>query len=222
MKMRFAVVFAALALVGAGCASGSVPQPTSVVPVDASGTQPTAEVPAAVVTQPPAPVDAQHMIATLHTTKGEVVLEFFPDLAPHAVENFIKLAKSGFYDGVKFHRVIKGFMIQGGDPLSKDDKLVDRWGTGGPGYAFDDEIGPDSKNDVGTLAMANSGPNTNGSQFFINAKHNAFLNGSYVVFGRVIKGMEVVTAIETTPTGPNDRPKTPMVIEKVTVEAKWQ
>ena len=157
------------------------------------------------------------MHATLHTTKGDITIEFLDTQAPGTVANFIKLASSGFYNGTKFHRVIKGFMIQGGDPLTKDDSQMTRWGTGGPGYAFNDELYAGNKNDAGTIAMANSGPNTNGSQFFINVASNNFLDSKHVVFGRVVSGMEVVTAIENTPTGANDRPVEPMVVKSVTV-----
>ena len=156
--------------------------------------------------------------ATLHTTKGDVVIELLGADAPDTVANFIKLAQSGFYDGTKFHRVIKGFMIQGGDPLSKDDAMAARWGTGGPGYQFADEIRPGNRNDIGTIAMANAGPNTNGSQFFINTAANNFLDTKHTVFGKVVAGMEVVKAIEATPTGSNDRPVEPMVITSITLE----
>ncbi len=157
------------------------------------------------------------MHATLHTTKGDIVIEFLPELAPNTVANFIKLAKNGFYDGTKFHRVIAGFMIQGGDPQSKDDTLIARWGTGGPGYTFADEITPQNNNAIGTIAMANAGPNTNGSQFFINTADNNFLDPKHTVFGRVVAGMEAVSAIEGTATGMNDRPVEPMTIESVTI-----
>lgn len=157
------------------------------------------------------------MKATLHTTKGDITIEF-GSTTPNTVANFVKLAGEGFYDGVKFHRVIKGFMIQGGDPLTKDDSKMAMWGTGGPGYKFEDELTATNKNDVGTISMANSGPNTNGSQFFINVNPNNFLDSKHVVFGKVTKGMDVVTAIENTPTGPNDRPIESMVIKSVTLE----
>ncbi len=156
------------------------------------------------------------MNATIHTNKGDFTIEFNRDLAPNAVANFVKLAQSGFYDGTKFHRVIKGFMDQGGDPLSKDDSQSARWGTGGPGYQFPDEITPNSKNDAGTIAMANSGPNTNGSQFFVNAVANNFLDGKYVVFGKVTAGMDIVIAINGVPTQ-NDRPLNSIVIESITL-----
>jgi peptidylprolyl isomerase len=157
------------------------------------------------------------MKTTLHTNKGDIEIEMMDAMAPKTVANFTKLAKEGFYDGTKFHRVIKDFMIQGGDPQSANDTLVSRWGTGGPGYQFEDEIHAENKNDAGTIAMANSGPNTNGSQFFINVANNNFLDTKHTVFGRVVKGMEVVSAIENTATGANDRPEEAMVIESVTV-----
>lgn len=155
--------------------------------------------------------------ATLHTTKGDIVIEFAAG-TPNTVANFIKLASAGFYDGTKFHRVIKGFMIQGGDPLSKDDSMMSRWGTGGPGYQFADEIGPGNSDVTGTIAMANAGPDTNGSQFFINTADNTFLNTKHTVFGRVVAGMDAVRAIESTPTGQNDRPVEPMVITSITLQ----
>lgn len=157
------------------------------------------------------------MKATLHTTKGDIVIEFSAE-TPKTVENFTKLAKAGFYDGTKFHRVIKAFMIQGGDPLSKDDAMMARWGTGGPGYQFADEIGANNHNAVGTIAMANAGPDTNGSQFFINVADNNFLDTKHTVFGKVISGMDAVHAIEQTPTGQGDRPLSPMVITSITLE----
>jgi peptidyl-prolyl cis-trans isomerase A (cyclophilin A) len=158
------------------------------------------------------------MQATFNTNKGDITIEFFKDQTPNTVDNFIKLAKEGFYDGVKFHRVIKGFMIQGGDPLTKDDSQMDLWGTGGPGYRFADEIGTNNKNDIGTISMANAGPDTNGSQFFINVAANNFLDDKHTVFGKIVSGMDVVQAIEATPTGPNDRPVSPIIINSITLK----
>lgn len=132
--------------------------------------------------------------------------------------NFIKLAQSGFYDSTKFHRVIKGFMDQGGDPLTKDDSKKALWGTGGPGYKFSDEIGTSNSNRAGSVAMANSGPNTAGSQFFINAVDNPSLNSGYTVFGTVTSGMDVVVAINNTPVDSADRPLTPVVLKSVTLQ----
>ncbi len=158
------------------------------------------------------------MKATLKTNKGDIVIDFFDKQTPNTVANFIKLAKSGFYDGVKFHRVIKGFMIQGGDPLTKEDSKMAMWGTGGPGYKFDDEITAGNSNATGTISMANAGRNTNGSQFFINLNDNHFLNSKHTVFGQVISGMEIARAIETAPTGAGDRPMEHVVINSVVVE----
>ncbi len=156
--------------------------------------------------------------ATITTNKGIVTLELFDAQTPNTVENFKKLAGEGFYDGTRFHRVIKGFMIQGGDPLSKDLAQEAYWGTGGPGYKFDDEITPTNKNDIGTISMANAGPNTNGSQFFINTAPNNFLDTKHTVFGRVVSGMEVVTAIEDVPTNQMDRPLEEVVIQSIEIK----
>ncbi|MBC7981716.1 peptidylprolyl isomerase [Candidatus Parcubacteria bacterium] len=153
----------------------------------------------------------------LHTNKGTIELELFEQLKPATVANFVKLAKEGYYDGIKFHRIIKGFMIQGGDPLTKDDAESYRWGTGGPGYMFNDEIGSENSNATGTIAMANAGPNTNGSQFFINVNDNNFLDPKHTAFGKVVSGMEVVSAIENVATGAGDRPIEPVVIESVEI-----
>ncbi len=158
------------------------------------------------------------MNAILQTNKGNITIEFFESQAPNTVANFIKLAKDGFYDGVKFHRVIKGFMIQGGDPLTKDNSKINFWGTGGPGYSFADELGVNNKNNIGTIAMANSGPNTNGSQFFINVAANNFLDNKHTVFGKIISGMDVVTKIENTTTDSSDRPITAVIIESISLK----
>jgi cyclophilin family peptidyl-prolyl cis-trans isomerase len=145
--------------------------------------------------------------AILHTNQGDVTVELFDEDAPKTVENFTKLAGDDFYNGVIFHRVIKGFMIQGGDPTGT--------GRGGPGYTFDDEQN-DKKIVRGALAMANAGPNTNGSQFFIVTTDAApWLDGKHTVFGQVVDGMEVVDKIEGGDTDHNDRPKQDAVIESV-------
>ncbi len=145
--------------------------------------------------------------AKLHTSHGAIEVELFDDDAPRTVENFVDLSRSGFYDGTTFHRVIPGFMAQGGDPTGT--------GTGGPGYQFEDE--PNQHRVVrGALAMANAGPNTNGSQFFIVTTEAApWLDGKHTVFGEVIAGMEAVDAIEGVPTGPGDQPDEPVIIERV-------
>src|SRR5471032_1424221 len=147
--------------------------------------------------------------ATLQTNHGAIEIELFDEDAPTTVGNFLKLARDGFYDGVVFHRVIPDFMIQGGDPTGT--------GSGGPGYQFEDEFN-DHKIERGALAMANAGPNTNGSQFFIvTADSCPWLDGKHTVFGRVTGGMDVVEAIEATPTGSQDRPIDDVVIESVIV-----
>jgi cyclophilin family peptidyl-prolyl cis-trans isomerase len=185
---------------------------TSTAPVSAANTSVPASAPTITNNN-----QANIMQATLHTSLGDITIEFDSKNAPVTSANFIKLAQSGFYDGTKFHRVIKGFMDQGGDPLTKDDSQMAQWGTGGPGYQFADE-NVNADNAVGVVSMANSGPNTNGSQFFINAANNSFLDGKYSVFGKVVAGMDVVTAINNTPTDANDRPVVPVVITSVTLQ----
>lgn len=152
--------------------------------------------------------------ATIVTNKGSIEIEFYSEDAPKTVENFVTLAKKGFYNGVIFHRVISGFMIQGGDPTGT--------GMGGPGYKFADELNsatPSYKQGYvrGTVAMANSGPNTNGSQFFI-MHQNYPLPNNYTIFGKVVSGMEVVDAIASSKTDLHDRPTEQVTMEKVTVE----
>jgi cyclophilin family peptidyl-prolyl cis-trans isomerase len=151
--------------------------------------------------------------ATIQTGKGNIEISFYSKDAPNTVANFVKLAKQGFYNGVIFHRVIKGFMIQGGDPTGT--------GGGGPGYQFADELNPSTPSyqegyKKGVVAMANSGPNTNGSQFFIMLADYPLPN-NYTIFGKVIKGQEIVDEIGSEPTGANDRPITPIAINSVTV-----
>ena len=145
--------------------------------------------------------------ATLHTNHGAIEIELFDDDAPKTVENFAKLARDGFYDGTTFHRVIPDFMIQGGDPTGT--------GMGGPGYTFEDEFN-DQKVARGALAMANAGPNTNGSQFFVvTAEATPWLDGKHTVFGRVTTGMNVVDEISKVDTDGNDKPREAVVIERV-------
>jgi peptidyl-prolyl cis-trans isomerase B (cyclophilin B) len=145
--------------------------------------------------------------ATLHTNHGAIEVELHDGDAPKTVDNFRKLAGDGFYDGVIFHRVIKDFMIQGGDPTGT--------GTGGPGYTFEDEIN-ENKIVRGALAMANAGPGTNGSQFFIVTTDAApWLDGKHTVFGKVVGGMDAVDSIEGTATGAGDKPVDDAVIERV-------
>ena len=145
--------------------------------------------------------------ATLHTSEGAIRLELYPDDAPKTVENFEKLARDGFYDGVIFHRVIPDFMIQGGDPTGT--------GRGGPGYTFEDEPN-DHRVERGALAMANAGPNTNGSQFFVvTAESCPWLDGKHTVFGRVVEGMDVVDGMSQLPRDAQDRPHDPPRIERI-------
>jgi cyclophilin family peptidyl-prolyl cis-trans isomerase len=155
---------------------------------------------------------------TLKTNEGDITLELFNDLAPNTVQNFTNLAESGFYDNVRFHRIIEGFMIQSGDPKSKEESLRMEWGTGGPGYMFADEIHAENKNAVGTISMANAGPNTNGSQFFINVADNNFLDQKHTVFGKVVEGMDIVEKISFSPTFPNDQPVDDIVIESIAIK----
>ena len=146
----------------------------------------------------------------MRTNRGSITIELFDEDAPKTVQNFKKLAGDGFYDGVIFHRIIKDFMIQGGDP--------DGTGRGGPGYTFEDEINQ-HKIVRGALAMANAGPNTNGSQFFIVTVPEAgWLDGKHTVFGRVTDGMDVVDDIEGAPTGPGDRPTEDILIEGIDLQ----
>jgi cyclophilin family peptidyl-prolyl cis-trans isomerase len=146
--------------------------------------------------------------ATVDTNHGEIVIEFDQERSPLTVNNFVFLANEGFYDGVVFHRVIENFMIQGGDPTGS--------GRGGPGYKFRDEIEGSGEYSRGTVAMANAGPNTNGSQFFIVHKDTG-LPHSYTIFGKVTSGLEVVDSIAGADTDASDRPRQDVVINKVTI-----
>jgi cyclophilin family peptidyl-prolyl cis-trans isomerase len=146
--------------------------------------------------------------ATVKTNHGDITIELLPERSPQTVNNFVFLARDGFYDGVIFHRVIKDFMIQGGDPTGT--------GTGGPGYKFRDELEGDGTYSRGTVAMANSGPNTNGSQFFIMHK-DVGLPHSYTIFGKVTDGIDVVDSIASSKTGRSDRPDNEVKIATVEV-----
>ena len=151
---------------------------------------------------------AKSYAATLHTNHGDIAVDLLPQRSPLAVNNFVFLARDGFYDGVIFHRVIPGFMIQGGDPTGT--------GRGGPGYTFRDELEGDGTYSRGTVAMANAGPNTNGSQFFI--MHRDYgLPHNYSIFGAVVDGMEAVDAIAAGPTDRSDRPHEDCIINSVTI-----
>jgi peptidyl-prolyl cis-trans isomerase B (cyclophilin B) len=165
----------------------------------------------------PEPKAGAKEVAVLKTSAGEMVIEFWPEVAPKTVENFKTLAKKGFYDGTAFHRVIKGFMIQGGDPLTKDPSKEDRWGTGDPGYKINAEFN-DRKHVRGVISMARSQDvNSAGSQFFICHGDPSFLDGKYTAFGKLIKGDDVLEKIATTKTGPNDRPTERVTLESVKI-----
>ena len=161
--------------------------------------------------------EVKHPVVTIEMKDGKVIkAELYPEVAPNTVNNFVSLVKKGFYDGLIFHRVIRGFMIQGGCPLGQ--------GTGGPGYQIPGEfrmngVNNQLKHTPGVLSMARAyHPDSAGSQFFIMHETSPHLDGQYAAFGRVIEGMEVVNAIAVTPTGFNDRPRTPQVIGKMMVE----
>ncbi len=152
----------------------------------------------------------ENPIVTIETTKGKIVIELYSKEAPKTVENFLTLTKKGFYNGIVFHRVIPGFMIQTGDPTGT--------GRGGPGYAFEDEISPNlSHTEAGILSMANAGPNTNGSQFFITLAPTPWLDGKHTVFGKVTEGQEVVKAIGAAERDGQDRPRQEIKMTSVTV-----
>ena len=147
---------------------------------------------------------------TIDTNHGKITAELFADLAPSTAGNFIELAKNGYYDGIIFHRVIDGFMIQGGDPTGS--------GSGGPGYMIDDEFGEGLTHaEAGTFSMANAGPDTGGSQFFITLAATPWLDGKHAIFGKVTEGLEVVQAIGQVQTGPGDRPVEEVSMQKITV-----
>lgn len=158
-------------------------------------------------------VSMSNRIAKFTTNMGEFKVELFEDKAPITTKNFISLAEKGYYNGLIFHRVIDKFMIQGGDPTGT--------GSGGPGYTIKDEFSKDLRHDgPGVLSMANAGPNTGGSQFFITLVPTQWLDGHHSVFGKVIEGLDIVQKIGKVKTGPNDRPVSEVVMEKITIESK--
>lgn len=150
--------------------------------------------------------------ATFKTSMGTIVVSLDAKNRPQTVNSFVYLAKQGFYDGVIFHRIISNFMIQGGDPTGT--------GMGGPAYKFNDELSEPNSNAKGTIAMANAGPDTNGSQFFVNLVDNIFLDTKHSVFGKVVEGMDVVEAMGKVKTGANDKPVTPVTIETIEIAEK--
>ncbi len=173
--------------------------------------------------------NSMNPIAVVTTNKGVFELELFADQMPITTGNFIKLTEEGFYDGIKFHRIIDGFMIQGGDPNTKTDD-TSRYGQGGPGYTIQDEFveGEELTNVRGTISMANTGqPNSGGSQFFINTADNTNLDfdkppftSKHPVFGKVVSGMDVIDTISSMETGPGDLPVEPVIIESVTIRTE--
>lgn len=223
MRNRLAILALAVFLtLGAGCGK---PAPAPATPEQpARPAQPAPAAPARSMKRydapPPMTIDPKKQyFATLHTTKGDVRIELLPAGAPKTVNNFVFLAREGFYDNVRFHRIIKTFMVQTGDPTGT--------GAGGPGYRFEDELPPQLPYAPGVVAMANAGPNTNGSQFFICTGEDARgLNNypNYTVFGRVVAGMDAVQAIASVPVGPRGRemsdPKEEVLIKGVTIEEK--
>ncbi|MBI3332833.1 MAG: peptidylprolyl isomerase [Candidatus Omnitrophica bacterium] len=149
--------------------------------------------------------------AVVETTQGRIVIELYRDKAQRTVENFVTLAKKGFYNGIIFHRVIPGFMIQTGDPTGT--------GRGGPGYTFKDEFSPDLKHDApGTVSMANAGPDTNGSQFFITLAPAPWLDGKHSIFGKVVEGQEVAERIAAVERDAMDKPRADVVMKQVTIQ----
>ena len=210
MKIK-ALIFVAVALAAfalAACSGSGDATPTASV----SNTQTAGESAITQYSSPPAmSIDSEKSYtATLKTNHGDVTIDLFAAEAPVTVNNFAFLARENFYDGVIFHRVIDGFMIQGGDPTGT--------GTGGPGYRFQDEIVSSlTFAEAGLLAMANAGPGTNGSQFFITVTPTPHLNGNHTIFGKVTDGYDVVLAISQVNTGPRDKPADDVVIESISI-----
>jgi Peptidyl-prolyl cis-trans isomerase (rotamase) - cyclophilin family len=198
MKKNLAIVvmlMTCLVLSVSGCESSSVQQPA---PADNKTAPPAAD------------WQKKNSVAIFETSMGTFKVELFEDKAPATAKNFITLASKGFYNGLGFHRVIDGFMIQGGDPNGN--------GTGGPGYTIKDEFNKDLRHTTeGILSMANAGPNTGGSQFFITLAPTPWLDGKHAIFGKVVEGMEVVRSIGKVKTGANDKPLTAVVIQKITI-----
>ncbi len=162
-------------------------------------------------------------IATVETNKGTFQFKTYDSDAPKTVQNFIALAEKGFYNNLTFHRVVRGFVIQGGDPNCSSPKNSGLCGTGGPGYAFEDELNPNAASykagyKKGVVAMANSGPDTNGSQFFIMLADNPNLPNNYTIFGKIIKGQEIVDIIGAAPVDRNDRPTEPIIIKSISFQ----
>ena len=161
--------------------------------------------------------NSNNEVAVIKTVAGDMVIEFWPDVAPKTVENFKTLAKKGFYDGTAFHRIIKGFMVQGGDPLTKDETKQNRWGTGDPGYKIKAEFNERSHK-RGVISMARSqDPDSAGSQFFICHGDPSFLDRQYTAFGKLIQGDDVLEKLATTKTGFQDRPEKRQGVESIQI-----
>lgn len=208
MKNTLIITAGFLLLLGAGCTTSAT---SGTTPVAQESSSPTPVVETQKWTFPgtlPAE-QIQNKQIRLSTSKGDIVFTLYSDTAPKTVSNFVYLASNEYYDGLIFHRVIEDFMIQGGDPTGT--------GSGGPGYKFEDELADSRTYSRGTVAMANAGKNTNGSQFFIMHK-DVPLPHSYSIFGEVVEGMDVVDMIATTPTDGRDRPVTEITMTKVSVE----
>jgi len=217
------ILFCVLLVAGLSYWAASAPQSAVVTLEEGEITSPLT--PEAQPVYEPVITNDMNPIVVLETTKGTFEVELFTDVMPITAGNFQKLVEEGFYDGTLFHRVIPDFMIQGGDPITKTDEVL-RFGTGGPGYAIQDEhiAGENLSNTRGSLSMANSGPNSGGSQFFINVADNVFLDfdkeplqSKHPVFGRVISGMEVVDTIVSVERNERDLPLDPIMIERASI-----
>lgn len=207
-KLNLFCAFGFAALLTAGCSNQKPADETVTV-------APTNPVAAAPTNQ-----NTNNDVAVLDTSDGEMVIQFWPDTAPKTVANFEKLARAGFYDGTAFHRIIDGFMIQGGDPNTKDPSKQAEYGMGGPGYTIPGEVShrPDRDHVRGVISMANSGsPDTAGSQFFICLADLPQLNGGYTTFGKLIKGDDVLEKIAKTPVGPNAQGELSKPAERVSL-----
>ena len=214
MRPIFLAIILAASILAAAClpASISTPVPTAAPQTSVESTPVAASRSIKKYAGPPQmTIDrSAKYIATIKTNRGNIVLELFASAAPKTVNNFVFLANAGFYDGIIFHRVIPNFMIQGGDPTGT--------GTSGPGYKFEDEFDPTLGFDrPGILAMANSGPNTNGSQFFITVVPTPNLNGAHTIFGQVLEGQEVADTISKVTTGAGNKPVEPVIIEGIEI-----
>jgi len=215
----------ALAMACLACSPSNSGNTSSATETTVSATTSSAEAPAQPATAAPATAAAEEKrsmtdytdkVAELHTTAGEIDIRFFPDVAPNHVKNFIDLAQKGFYNGTKFHRIIPGFMVQGGDPNTKTSD-TSSWGTGGSGKNVAAEFNTVShKRGIVSMARA-ADPNSASSQFFIVVKDSPFLDRQYTVFGQVTKGMDVADKIVSAPRDANDRPNSPTTIEKVVI-----